>query len=199
MKDGLEAASDRELVARFQAAPESAEGRRAASCLLGRYRERVYLWLVRYVRDHERALELAQEVLLSAWRALPRFEWKGEFSTWLYVLARNRARSEARRGAWLRDEQADPDARADEGAGPEELAVARDEERVLLDLMAEHLEPVERRALWLRCVDGMPVDEITELLEIRLASGARGVLQSARRKLRAALEARRTREDREGR
>jgi DNA-directed RNA polymerase specialized sigma24 family protein len=41
--------------------------------------------------------------------------------------------------------------------------------------------------LWLRCFEKVPVDEITRMLGITEASGARGVLQRARRRLRAAL------------
>ena len=45
----------------------------------------------------------------------------------------------------------------------------------------------EQEAIYLRCFERLPVDEITSLLSITGASGARGLLQSARRKLRAAL------------
>jgi hypothetical protein len=40
----------------------------------------------------------------------------------------------------------------------------------------------------LRCFERMPVDRITETLCLENASGARGLLQTARRKLRAELE-----------
>jgi DNA-directed RNA polymerase specialized sigma24 family protein len=59
----------------------------------------------------------------------------------------------------------------------------------MLDLVRRHLDPLEREAIWLRCYEGMPVEEITGLLGIDTASGARGILQRARRKLRAALAA----------
>jgi len=52
-------------------------------------------------------------------------------------------------------------------------------------------EPLHRRlareALWLRCFEHMPVDEIGRVMRLENASGARGLLQRARRKLRAAL------------
>ena len=54
-------------------------------------------------------------------------------------------------------------------------------------LIRSALEPEEQKVIWLRCFDRMPVEEITRVLGIESASGARSVLQRARRKLRAAL------------
>jgi DNA-directed RNA polymerase specialized sigma24 family protein len=72
--------------------------------------------------------------------------------------------------------------------GPDRLLEGEEDDRVLLDLIKEALEPQQQEVLWLRCFERMPVDEITRMLGITASSGARGVLQSARRKLRAALE-----------
>jgi DNA-directed RNA polymerase specialized sigma24 family protein len=54
-------------------------------------------------------------------------------------------------------------------------------------LLRESLSPVEQQAIWLRCFERLPVDEVTRLLGLTTASGARSVLQSAREKLRRAL------------
>ena len=40
----------------------------------------------------------------------------------------------------------------------------------------------------MRCNERMPVDEITRVLDLKTATGARGLLQTARRKLKAARE-----------
>lgn len=172
---------------------EPERGRRAASALLGRYRDRVYIWCLRYVRDHEQALDMAQEVLLSAYRNLGAFGGRSQFGSWLFSIARNRCLSELRRPSLLVDEGADPDDRADRQAPPDRELDERLAEEDLLELIRRRLEPVEQQALWLRCFEKLPVDEITRLLVIDEASGARGVLQRARRKLRAALAAERDR------
>lgn len=51
----------------------------------------------RFFRDRDRAEEIAPDVFLRAWRALP--QWRGDsaFSTWLFALAVNVCRSELRR------------------------------------------------------------------------------------------------------
>jgi len=175
------------LLARAVANPESPAGRHAASALLGRYRERVYIWCLRYTRDHETALDMAQEVLISAYRNLGSFGERAAFGSWLFSIARNRCLSELRRPALLVDEEADPDARASNRAAPDRELEERLDEEELKALIQRCLDPVEQQALWLRCFEKMPVEEITALLGITEASGARGVLQRARRKLKAAI------------
>jgi len=72
-------------------------------------------------------------------------------------------------------------------SGPEETAESRVRLERVLAAMNAALTPLERQALWLRANEGLQVDEITHLLGLDGASGARSILQSARRKLRLAL------------
>jgi RNA polymerase sigma-70 factor, ECF subfamily len=184
----LEDRSDEELVRAALADPDAESGRQAAGELLGRHRGRVYAWCLRHLGDHERALDLAQEVLIGAWRRLDTFGGQCPFVCWLWAIARNRCLSELRRPALLRDEGFDLDELPTARPSPDrELEDRLDEERVLA-LVARHLDPVEQRALWLRCFERMPVDAITLALGLTEATGARAVLQRARRKLRAALD-----------
>ena len=177
--------TDEELVAAFQANPTSEAARQAASLLLARYQRSVYVWCLRYVKEHEAALDLAQDVLLRAYRSLERFRGASQFSSWLFVIARNRCLNAVRRPPLLRDEEADPEVLADPEGGPEAELETREADETVRRLMEECLDETERRALYLRCHERMPVDEITKVLEIGSASGARGLLQTARRKLRA--------------
>jgi len=178
---------DEELVRAFQTAPDSARGREAVELLLGRWCDRVYLWCFRVVRDRELALDLAQDVLVRAYQALPGFEPRARFSSWLFMIARNRCLSALRTRPLKRDPDAEPDDLIDRLARHEEDVDHRDALENMLEVMNRALDPVERRALWLRAVENLPVDEISVLLAIGGASGARGVLQNARRKLRRAL------------
>ena len=178
---------DQELLRQALEYPDSQAGRHAASVLLDRYRERVYIWCLRYVRDHEQALDMAQEVLISAYRNLGSFGGRSQFGSWIFSITRNRCLSELRRPSLLMDEEADPDDHASGQISPDRDLENRLAEEELLELIRHRLDPVEQQALWLRCFEKMSVDEITKLLAITEASGARGVLQRARRKLRAAL------------
>jgi len=183
--------TDTELLARYRGAPESAEGRRAAGELLARYRGRVYVWCYRMVRDHERALDLAQDALLKAWRALPGFGERSRFSSWLFSIARNECLTALRPRSLRVDPHVDPLELLVETEDPQALLMSREEEDEMEALLRDHLSPLEQDAIWLRCFEGLPVGEVTRLLGLTHASGARSVLQSAREKLRAALARRR--------
>lgn len=182
----IEALSDAELIEALRADRHGPNGSRAASALLERYQDRVYVWCYRVVRDHNRALDLAQDTMLNAYRGLDTFEGRSSFGSWLFMIARHRClgaiRSASRRGG----QEALPDDVADPGPSPDELLESRMDEEEALDLIRRCLDPVEQEALWMRCFEGLPVDEITRLLGIEASTGARSVLQRARRKLRAA-------------
>ena len=181
--------SDQELLRIAVGEPDGVAGRRAASRLLRRHQDKVYGWCFRYLREHERALDLAQEVLMIAYRDLSSFAGRSRFSTWLYAVTRNRCLMEIRRPALLVDEEADLDTLRSASRPDRELEERLDEESVLA-LIRERLSGTEQDALWLRCYERLPVETITEMLGISESAGARTVLQRARRKLRAALDER---------
>jgi RNA polymerase sigma-70 factor (ECF subfamily) len=184
-RDGSNA-DDRDLLARARSDPGSAQGRAAAGELLRRHRRAVYLWCFRYVRDHERALDMAQDVLLAAYQRMGEFEGRATFSSWLFVIARNRCLNEMRNDA--RREEVDVDTFEDGEPSIEERIESEMRGRRVLDVAGRVLDPTEQRAIWLRYSERLPVEEITVLLQLDHKSGARAVLQRARRKLRAALD-----------
>jgi RNA polymerase sigma factor (sigma-70 family) len=180
--------TDDELLRLALADPAAGDSRRAAGELLGRYRGRVYAWCLRHVGEHEHALDLAQDVLLSAYRNLDRFGGRCPFVCWLWMVARNRCLSELRRPSLWYDEEFELETVVAPQPGPDREFEERFDEERLLALMRDSLDPVEHRALWLRCFELMPVEAITAALGLTEASGARAVLQRARRKLRSALD-----------
>jgi RNA polymerase sigma-70 factor (ECF subfamily) len=69
---------------------ESVAGRREAfDVIVERHRRSIYQVCYRFVNNHEDASDLAQEVFVRAWRALPRFKGDAALSTWLYRIAVN--------------------------------------------------------------------------------------------------------------
>lgn len=185
--------SDESLVALATGSDPRAES--GTEELLVRYRGRIYRWCRRYTQDHEEALDLAQAILLKVHRALPRFSGRSRVSTWIFAITRNECVSAMRRRritaeVWDEDDGL-LDRIADPGLDPERGLIEREAEQRLMDIIGDALDPIEQDALWLRCFDRLSVDEITRSLEIQSASGARGVLQNARRKLRAAIDQRR--------
>ena len=182
-----EGAEDEDLIRRYQAMPESPGGRAALDALVSRWRGRVYLWAYRVVRERETALDVAQEALMQMIVALPHYQARGRFSAWLFTIVHNRSLNAVRRRPLVRDPELDTDDLSASDALPEhEYESAQATGRIFAAMQAA-LDPTEYRALWLRAFEGMGVGDITRLLQLGGASGARGVLQSARRKLRAAL------------
>ncbi len=177
---------DRELLDAARRDPTSRSGRAAAGELLGRHRQAVYLWCFRYVREHERALDMAQDVLLHAFERLGQFEGRAAFSSWLFVIARNRCLNEIRRDLWRDD--VDLDSLADGSQSVEDRVEAELQGDRLAALANATLDPLERKAIWLRYSERMPIEAITSLLDLDQKSGARGLLQRARRKLRTAID-----------
>ncbi len=163
-------------------------GNPAAAELLGRYQRSVYLWCFRYVNDHEKALDLSQDVFLSVLQGLEAFAGRSRFSSWLFSITRNRCLNEVQRVDLLRDEGPDLERVPDRIAGPDREFEQREGEEKVLRLLRTTLGPQEQKAIWLRCYERLPIDEITKILGIEASSGARGMLQTARRKLRAALK-----------
>ena len=180
--------TDMELVDLARTGGVSDDGTPAAAELFGRYQRSVYLWCFRYVNDHEKALDLSQDVFLRALQGLEAFAGRSRFSSWLFSITRNHCLNEVQRVDLLRDECPDPDCIGGGETGPDRKLEQREGEKRILHLLRATLEPREQKAIWLRCYERLPIDEITKVLDIKTRSGARGMLQTARRKLRAALK-----------
>lgn len=178
---------DEHLLRIAQGDGEAARRRAAATELVTRYRDAIYLWCFRYTRDSERALDLSQDVLVTVWEKIGTFEGRSKFSSWLFSVTRNRCIDASRRVDLLADEFELGEIR-DPSPLPDAVLADEHDEGRLLRMIRTELEPQEQQAIWLRCVERMPVDDVTRILGLDGASGARAVLQRARRKLRAALE-----------
>ncbi len=177
---------DNELLAMACNGRDAEVARQAASDLLQRYHVLVFRWCRAQLGDPDLAADIAQEVLVKAYRNLGSFEGQARFSSWLFAIVRNRCLDELRRPRLLvaEDAQGIP---VDDSATPSEAYEQASSEQELKDLLARHLAPDEQEVLILRYFECMPVAEITRTLGITARSGARGVLQKARRKLQAAL------------
>ena len=110
-------ASDEELVGRWRADPSGPAGREAVAELLGRYRLRVYRWCRSYVRDHEAALDLAQDVLLKVYQGLDSVREGARLGPWIFMVTRNCCLGELRKRRVRAGETVDPDSLPAQGRG----------------------------------------------------------------------------------
>ena len=80
------AETEASLLARAQAGDVSAFER-----LSGAYADRLYMLLLRLLGNRSEAEDVAQEVMLRAWRGIARFQGHSSYFTWLYRIAVNEA------------------------------------------------------------------------------------------------------------
>src|SRR3990170_7626692 len=80
----LDELDDRALVGAF------VNGRHEAfDVIVRRHQRSVYRLCYRFAGNHEDAADLAQDVFVRAWRALPRFKGDAALGTWLYRIGVN--------------------------------------------------------------------------------------------------------------
>jgi len=129
--------------------------------LVPAYRRRVIGLAYSVLRDRAAAEDLAQEVFVKLWRALPRYDGRARLSTWIYAITRNAAISALRtrrRSVSLSDPTvlAEVDNReAAPDPGPGDTALWRH---------VEALPEKQRQAVILYYQDERAVDEVAAMM-----------------------------------
>jgi RNA polymerase sigma-70 factor (ECF subfamily) len=152
----------------------------------------------RIVGHEEDAREAVQDALLSAFRALDRFEGNARLLTWLHRIVINAALMKLRRRQrkdersiddllprFLSDgHQAEP---AAEWQEPAEVALQRRETRALVRAAVDQLPETYRTVLLLRDIEGLETEEAARLLGVT-AGVVKTRLHRARQALRTLLD-----------
>lgn len=155
------------------------------TALFAEYHAPLVRFLTRRLGDRDWAEEIAQETFV---RALQQEKITSERS-WLFAVAANLVRDEARRDARRRKrlELMREQARVDDVVEPEPTSMERDGDQALARSAIEMLGARDRDALLMR-EEGLSYDEIAEALD--LSAGSVGTtLSRARRRLMEAYEA----------
>lgn len=155
--------------------------------LYDRFQPEIVRYFAIRVRDAELAADLAQQVFLKAWQAIPRYQDRGApFSAWLYRMAHNQLVDHYRTRRPSTDlagvEVTDRAPHADDHL----IASDRSAE---LSAALEELSEDHRRVLVLRFIMEKSAREIGEIMG-RKEVTIRGLQLRALRALRAAIEAR---------
>lgn len=162
---------DEELVERAQMGDNDAFDQ-----LVTRYRGKIFAMIYNLVHNEADAWDLAQDAFVKAWRALPKFQGKSAFYTWLYRISHNVVYDWLRKKANVVDKKefdetfvGDPTA---ENAPtvpksidtPEEEAERHDLRREIEAALAK-LSPEHRETIVLREIEGLKYDEIAERMD----------------------------------
>lgn len=135
---------------------------RAFEALVLRYRKRIYALALHMTGSTSEADDIAQDVFLNAFRALPEFAGRSQFFTWVYRMTVNRSLN-VRRNRARRGENPLDDPRL-------ELALevdARSDPRRAAELRQSY-------ARLLQALDALPVDMRTTVILVSLQGLAHG-------------------------
>jgi RNA polymerase sigma-70 factor (ECF subfamily) len=151
--------------------------------LVPAYRRRVFGLAYGILRDRAAAEDLAQEVFVKLWHALPRYDGRAKLSTWIYAITRNAAVSalRARRRTLSLSEHAVRE-EAEGIADAAEPATGDPELRRRIEALPEK----QRQAITLYYLDERPVEEVAEMMGLP-ANTVKTHLHRARANLAAAL------------
>lgn len=173
MKTELGSLEDEELLARFN------DGDAAAfEVLLERYRRPVYNFILRSVRQRDRAEELLQEVFLRVVQRSTDFKGQSKLSTWMYTIARNLCIDHSRKMQFRRHRSLDAPTRGKEEDGPslmsrvegKELGADREaishELRERIAYAVDELPEEQREVFLMRQVSHLPFQEIADIVGV---------------------------------
>lgn len=170
---------------------------RAFDQLVSKHRGKIYAMIVNMVKNDADAWDLAQEAFIKAWRALPKFEGKARFSTWLFRISHNVVYDWIRKrkiqgDGELNDEILNPDkielgapTTPHHAARPDE-AMEREELRAQLESAISKLSAEHREVIMLREIQGLDYKEISEITNNSIGT-VMSRLHYARKKLQTAL------------
>lgn len=158
--------SDEELFRRVVAEEDPL----AFSQVVERYKRRLMSFLSRMLADRETAEEILQETFLRVYRERGRFRQELSFSTWVFTIAANLAKSELRkRSRWKFLGLETILDRPGREPSPESVMEAKELGMVLENEIGS-LPAVFREAFLLRDVEGLSYDEIARVCEAPLGT-----------------------------
>lgn len=156
--------------------------------LVSLYRKKLYSFLYKLTLSREDAEEILQEVFIKAYRYLNRYDSRYSFSSWIFKIAVNTYRTEARKRGKSKMGQIPEDLCSAEGY-PEDIIERKEEVAELLRLIHD-LKEEQRIVLLLKHIKGYTYREVGEILGIS-PEAAKMRIQRAREILGKRLEVRR--------
>lgn len=171
---------------------------RSYDALVTRHRGKIYAMIRNMIHQETEAWDLSQEVFIKAWHALPRFEAKAKFTTWLYRIAHNvvydwtRKRKIESVGEFndeiFEREKIDSGSLTTPGGGESpDATMSHSELRVKIEAALGKLSPEHREVVILKDVQGLAYKEIADVMVCSIGT-VMSRLYYARQKLQTMLK-----------
>ncbi len=164
--------------------------------LVERYSHMVFVLAYRMTNSEPDAEEVVQETFLKAYRALPSFQERSNFATWLYRIATNcaldllgrRKNQPQLASETMTDEDDDSPETLLPSSDPDperQMYSAEMQQRIAAAMNL--LTPVEKAAFVLRHFEGRSVEEIATTLKVKAGAAKQSIFRAVQ-KMRTALE-----------
>lgn len=149
--------------------------------LVTKHRGRVYAMIQNMVRNDADAWDLSQDVFVKVWKALPKFEARARFSTWMYRITHNVVYD------WMRKHRIESAGELDDrilsreqiatgasatpvrNARPDE-ALENEELRGRIEEALQMISPEHREVILLREVQGLDYKEIADAMDCSIGT-----------------------------
>lgn len=163
----MNADQQRSLEEKIRAHAEEGRFREATDVAIRGYGSELFGFIMNTTHDEALAQDIFQNLCMEVWRALPRFEWKSNFRTWVYTLARRTTfhtlrAPDRRRGQRLHTED-ELQLRAD-WARTSTMEWQKTENKDRFWLLCEALDPEQRSLVMLRIAQNLSWTQIARIM-----------------------------------
>jgi RNA polymerase sigma-70 factor, ECF subfamily len=165
----------------------------AFNVIVDRYKNRLLNFVYRFVKDYDVAEDIVQETFLRVFRKRRDYKAIANFSTWIFTIAGNLAKSELRRRKrwrFLSIDATDDEERTfdiqDPGMRPDRIAAVR----MLNENVQNSIDMLQskyKEALILRDIEGMSYQQIAEVIGVPVGT-VKSRVNRARLKLQKKLK-----------
>lgn len=157
--------TDEELILLFQ----SENRMKAFEILVQRYKNPLFNYVFRFLGDTASTNDVVQETMIKFYKNKDSYKSIAKFSTWIYTIAGNLARTEYKRRKKRtfvsvndRDDEHRPFEIPDKGSLPDEVADSGIKEKIIQDALLK-VSDVYREVVILRDIQEMSYEEIADI------------------------------------
>jgi RNA polymerase sigma-70 factor (ECF subfamily) len=165
MDKNLSALSDEELIAELQ----QTNNERAFEILVQRYKNPLTNFVFRFLGDYDACTDVVQETMIKVYRYKDNYSTVAKFSTWIYTIAGNLARTEYRRRkrrSFLSISDYGEEEKTfdipDESYRPDVMTDSGIKDKIIQDALLK-VKEVFREVVILRDIQGLSYEEISEI------------------------------------
>jgi RNA polymerase sigma-70 factor (ECF subfamily) len=158
----------------------------ALTAIVRAFKRKVFGLALSYLNDRGAAEDVAQEVFIKVWKALPRFDGRATVSTWIYTITRNTSLS-ALRARRPTASLSDPEVALEvEGREAPAADAGLEADGVTLRRLVDALPAKQRQVVTLFYMEEQSHEEVADMLAMPVGT-VKTLLHRARARLGAAV------------